>query len=110
MGLASVRVSTFDARFWSVQYRNGSLWAAHHVGNTRVRAQQLRQTGHDTFHAQQAFITTSELFHRNHLTAPDKRIHVDEPDLTLGSASLPQDGNTGRSDLSYNRLILQMGG
>jgi lipopolysaccharide export system protein LptA len=26
----------------------------------RVRAQQLRQLGHDTFHAQQAFITTSE--------------------------------------------------
>ena len=34
----SVRPETFDARFWTVAYRNGSLWATHHVNNTRVRA------------------------------------------------------------------------
>jgi len=28
----------------------------------RIRAQQLRQTAHDTYHAQQAFITTSNFF------------------------------------------------
>ena len=30
------------------------------TGKVRVRAQQLRQTAHDTYHAQHAFITTSE--------------------------------------------------
>lgn len=30
------------------------------AGKIRLRAQQLRQTAHDTFHAQQAFITTSD--------------------------------------------------
>lgn len=33
----SVRVETFEARFWSCMYRNGSLWATHHVGAGRVR-------------------------------------------------------------------------
>jgi hypothetical protein len=37
MGTAT-RPETFDARFWSVAYRNGSLWATHHVGSTRVLA------------------------------------------------------------------------
>ncbi len=32
----STRPETFDARFWSCVYRNGSLWAAHHQGNARV--------------------------------------------------------------------------
>ena len=35
---SGVRPNTFDARFWSVAYRNGSLWATHHVDPTRVRA------------------------------------------------------------------------
>ena len=34
----SIRPETFDNRFWSVAYRNGSLWATHHVGSTRVLA------------------------------------------------------------------------
>ena len=34
----SDRPETFDARFWSVALRNGSLWATHHVNSSRVRA------------------------------------------------------------------------
>jgi hypothetical protein len=34
----SARPETFDARFWSVAYRNGSLWATHHVNPDRVVA------------------------------------------------------------------------
>ncbi len=34
----STRPETFDARFWSVAFRNGSLWATHHVNASRVRA------------------------------------------------------------------------
>jgi len=33
----SVRPEIFEARFWSCVYRNGSLWATHHVGSSRVR-------------------------------------------------------------------------
>jgi len=35
MGTTS-RPVTFESRFWSCVYRNGSLWATHHVGSTRV--------------------------------------------------------------------------
>ncbi|MCH8345267.1 MAG: hypothetical protein IH983_14955 [Planctomycetes bacterium] len=34
----TVRPETFDARFWSVAYRNGSLWATHHINGNRVLA------------------------------------------------------------------------
>ena len=34
----SSRPETFDARFWSVAYRNGSLWATHHINSSRVLA------------------------------------------------------------------------
>ena len=33
----STRPETFEARFWSAVYRNGRLWATHHVNGTRVR-------------------------------------------------------------------------
>jgi len=35
---SSLRMETFDSRFWSCVYRNGSLWAAHHQGKNRVLA------------------------------------------------------------------------
>lgn len=35
MGTTS-RPVTFESRFWSCVYRNGSLWATHHVGSSRV--------------------------------------------------------------------------
>jgi hypothetical protein len=34
----TIRPLTFDARFWSVAYRKGSLWATHHVHGDRVLA------------------------------------------------------------------------
>jgi hypothetical protein len=34
----SLRMETFDNRFWSCVYRNGSLWAAHHQGSSTVKA------------------------------------------------------------------------
>lgn len=34
----STRPETFDARFWIVAYRNGSLWATHHINSDRVLA------------------------------------------------------------------------
>lgn len=37
MGTTS-RPELFDARFWRSAYRNGSLWATHHVGSTRSLA------------------------------------------------------------------------
>ncbi len=35
---ASTRPETFDSRFWSCVWRNGSLWACHHIGSSRVLA------------------------------------------------------------------------
>ena len=32
------RPETFDSRFWSCVWRDGSLWATHHQGSTRVMA------------------------------------------------------------------------
>ncbi len=37
MGTSS-RPELFEARFWNCVYRNGSLWAVHHEGGSRVRA------------------------------------------------------------------------
>ena len=37
-GGTSVRPTAFDSRFWSCVYRNGSLWATHHVNSSRVVA------------------------------------------------------------------------
>jgi hypothetical protein len=37
-GGTSSRITSFDARFWSVKHRNGFLWATHHVDSTRVLA------------------------------------------------------------------------
>ena len=34
----SVKFQTFDARFWSVAHRNGSLWATHHINSDRCLA------------------------------------------------------------------------
>jgi hypothetical protein len=34
----STRIETFDARFWSCVWRNGSLWACHHIDSSRVKA------------------------------------------------------------------------
>lgn len=34
----SVRPTAFDSRFWSCVYRNGSLWATHHINSSRVLA------------------------------------------------------------------------
>ncbi len=34
----SNRPESFDARFWSAAYRNGSLWATHHINSSRVLA------------------------------------------------------------------------
>ena len=42
----SMRPETFDARFWHCVWRNGSLWAAHHVGNpVRARWYQIATNG-----------------------------------------------------------------
>jgi hypothetical protein len=34
----SVRPETFDARFWTCVWRDGSLWATHHIDSDRVKA------------------------------------------------------------------------
>jgi hypothetical protein len=46
----SVRPETFDSRFWSTAYRNGYLWATHHVNSSRVRARwyQVNMNGWPT--------------------------------------------------------------
>lgn len=34
----TARPNTFDQRMWNVQYRNGHIWATHHIGSSRVLA------------------------------------------------------------------------
>jgi len=43
----SALIESFDARFWSCVWRNGSLWACHHVGKDRVLARwyEIRTNG-----------------------------------------------------------------
>ncbi len=60
---SSVRPETFDARFWTVAYRNGSLWATHHVNNTRVRARwyEIAMNGWPTSGQDPALVQSGEL-------------------------------------------------
>lgn len=46
----TMKPTTFDARFWSVAYRNGSLWATHHINANPVRARwyQIAMNGWPT--------------------------------------------------------------
>ena len=45
----SSRPETFDARFWSCAYRNGSLWATHHVDSqVKVRWYEINMNGWPT--------------------------------------------------------------
>ncbi len=45
-GGTGTRVTAFDSRFWSVKYRNGSIWATHHVSNPiRARWYEIRPNG-----------------------------------------------------------------
>lgn len=46
----SVRPNTFDSRFWSVEYRDGSLWATHHINSNPVKGRwyQIAMNGWPT--------------------------------------------------------------
>ncbi len=43
----TVKIENFEARFWSVDYRNGSFWATHHINQARVvvRWYEFRMNG-----------------------------------------------------------------
>jgi hypothetical protein len=60
----SSRPNTFESRFWSCMYRNGSLWATHHVNNSQVRQRWYEidmngwpSSGNDPFVAQGGEVT-----------------------------------------------------
>ena len=59
----SVTLLTFDARFWSVAYRNGSLWAAHHVNGDRVLARwyEIAMNGWPDSGVQPALVQSGEI-------------------------------------------------
>jgi hypothetical protein len=60
---SSVRPETFDSRFWSVAYRNGFLWATHHVGSTNVRARwyQIAMNGWPTSGTNPQLVQSGEI-------------------------------------------------
>lgn len=57
------RPETFDARFWSVAYRAGSLWATHHVNGSRVRARwyEIAMNGWPTSGNNPALVQSGEI-------------------------------------------------
>jgi hypothetical protein len=56
----SIRPETFDARFWSVAYRNGYLWGTHHVNSSPVQARwyQIAMNGWPTSGQNPALVQT----------------------------------------------------
>lgn len=46
----TIKIENFEARFWSVDYRNGSFWATHHINASRVvvRWYEFRMNGWPT--------------------------------------------------------------
>lgn len=59
----SVRPESFDARFWSVAYRKGYLWATHHVNASRVRARwyQIAMNGWPTSGQNPSLVQSGEI-------------------------------------------------
>lgn len=59
----SARPESFDARFWSVAYRNGSLWGAHHVNSSRVRARwyEVAMNGWPTSGSNPSLVQSGEI-------------------------------------------------
>ncbi len=59
----TVRPETFDARFWSVAYRDGSLWATHHVNSSPVRARwyQIAMNGWPTSGTNPQLVQSGEI-------------------------------------------------
>ncbi|MHC4774853.1 MAG: hypothetical protein ACYTBR_06250 [Planctomycetota bacterium] len=59
----SVRPETFDARFWSAVYRNGSLWATHHINedNVIVRWYEVAMNGWPDSGSQPALVQSGQI-------------------------------------------------
>jgi hypothetical protein len=59
----SIRPETFDSRFWSCAYRNGSLWATHHVNGANVRARwyQIAMNGWPTSGTNPQLVQSGEI-------------------------------------------------
>jgi hypothetical protein len=59
----SIRPETFDARFWSVAFADGSLWATHHVDSNRVRVRwyQIAMNGWPASGQQPQLIQSGEI-------------------------------------------------
>ena len=59
----SVRPETFDARFWSAAYRNGSLWATHHINEDNVIARwyEIAMNGWPDSGLQPALVQSGEI-------------------------------------------------
>jgi len=60
----TVRPETFEARFWSAMYRNGSLWATHHVNSTSVRQRwyQFAMNGWPSSGQNPSLVQSGEIF------------------------------------------------
>ena len=58
-----LRPNTFDARFWSVAYRNGSLWATHHINSGRVLARwyEIAMNGWPDSHKEPTLVQSGEI-------------------------------------------------
>jgi hypothetical protein len=60
----SIRPETFEARFWSCVYRDGSLWATHHVDASRVRQRwyQFAMNGWPSSGQNPSLVQSGEIF------------------------------------------------
>lgn len=76
----SIRPILFDARFWSVDYSNGSLWAVHHVGNpVRARWYEIAMNGWPESGSDPALVQTGEI-------AADPGVHTFFPSIAADAA------------------------
>lgn len=56
------RPETFDARFWSVAYRDGYLWATHHINDpVKVRWYQIKMNGWPTSGMNPALVQSGDV-------------------------------------------------
>ncbi|MCB9844965.1 MAG: hypothetical protein H6811_03115 [Phycisphaeraceae bacterium] len=81
----TVRPNSFDARFWSIAYRNGSIWGTHHVNSNpvRVRWYEIATNGWPTSGQSPSLVQSGEI-------APGAGIHT-----TFSAIDVADDGTAG---------------
>lgn len=103
----SSRPILFEPRFWSCVYRNGSLWAVHHVNNQRTRARwyEINMNGWPTSGQNPFLVQSGEIDPGSGIYTFFPSIHVDN----VGNAAITFARSASDEFISMSRAVRAAG-